>query len=368
MKKSKWIVTADWHFSNKNSKFRYNKEGVSDLLLAQRNFVKMLADELAKGEYSGIIVAGDVTDYATLDPVTATYFFDSISALIDTGKKVIILEGNHCISDNASVHTVVGSIRPFVDDKKCWCIINSAKIEMEDEQVSFWCFPYKPDYKAVEEEISMANQAMDSSFHNVMLFHFPTVNAVLDNGVDSKGGVNLSSDITSNFTVCLGGDFHKPQQLVNNDNAYYVGAPFDLKINQVGHRGVAVLDLNEDGSYSLSRLDNPFNYIIKGISSEETVSLIESGQDLSQCIVRVLDAPADEDRLKIEKVRSQFYSISVPSLRKIKKEKTEAPRVTEVFSKSRDIDVIKARVDLTASTLEVKQKAIEIFHKLVEEV
>lgn len=368
---SRWLVTADWHFTNKNSKFRYDKNGVSDLLNAQYEFGRWLANRLMDDDIDGLLMLGDATDYATLDPITATLFYKTVDMLVKTGKHVIFLEGNHCIVDDASLFTVIGAINPMVSSRKVHCIIEPRSLGVIEHGVRFFCRPYESDYKALEKSIEKDNELAATKdlieWHNVLLFHFPTVNAVLDNGVQSMNGVNLSQEITDNFTVCLGGDFHKPQQLVNNDNAYYVGAPFDLKMNQKGERGVGVLDLKEDGSYELSSIPNPFNYPMQSMEPEALVELIESGQDLSRCIVKVNDAPTDGDRLLIEAARDRFYSLSVPNLKKHKKEKSEQVSVIQTFSKSRDVDIIKSQLDQTEAPLVVRQKAIDIFQKLVEE-
>jgi DNA repair exonuclease SbcCD nuclease subunit len=367
MIESKWLVTADWHFTNKNSKFRFNSEGVSDLLIAQYQFVEELAELLDRGDYDGLIMAGDGTDYATLDPVTATYLYKAIGRLIGTGKHILLLEGNHCILDGAAVHTVVGAISPLTSGK-CYCVTSSELIEIEELGLRLWCEPYRSDYKEIEGRVNSINSSLDALWHNALVFHFPTTNAVLDNGVNSENGVNLSKEITDAFTVCLGGDFHRPQTLVGNEKAHYVGAPFDLKFNQEGHRGAVSVHFKSDGSYSMERIDNKLNFRIVTMPSREAVELIQSGQDLSRFIVKVSDVPEEDERDIIEAARSGFYSLSVPSVRKFKKKKADSISSIESFSKDRDLSVFAVSIGAAEASEDVKNRALEIIKKCIGEL
>jgi DNA repair exonuclease SbcCD nuclease subunit len=359
---SKWLVTADLHITNRHSKFRLNKDGVSDLLVAQQQMVDWIAQMLETEDYDGFILAGDVTDYPTMDPITLTVFNSCMKRLFKTGKKIIILEGNHCISDQGNVYTVVGAAKEIAMCDNSYMVTQTEVIKFDD--ITFYCCPFIADIEQIENTISRWNATADRSNNDVLLFHFPTVNAVLDNGLPSKKGVNLSREIVSNFTVCLGGDFHKPQQLVNTDNAYYVGAPFDLKFGQEGPRVVNSITI-ENGSYTIEQIPNPFNFPMTYID-EADIRSAESN-DMSRTIAKMKDSPSSEIvRSEIDKFRKKFYSLHLPPISKIQRERPKTASVMTGFGRSRDKDIIGAQLDSIGIDNELKTVAMGIFQKISE--
>lgn len=364
----KFLVTADWHISNKNSRFRVNNDGVSDLLIAQSNFVKWLVDELNTGKYDGLLFLGDLTDYATLDPVTMTFVNEMVGDLVATNVPMVFIEGNHCISDKQNNYTVVEALSKIVKVDHCNFVSKNESItwNIRGQDVTFHCFSYLSDFEKIESEVAELNSRIDPVKDiNVMLFHFPTVNAVLDNGVQSINGVNLSRGITNNFDVCLGGDFHKPQCLVNNENAYYVGAPFDLKFGQEGERGVAVLSLHGEG-YDLEHLPNPFDHPMITLEGAGAVSHLENTSYLGRTIVRLSSPPSESDRAKLEKMRPELYSLIIPGVRKMEKTELSSVRVIETFDSGRDLDVISRLVKSYDVDSDVKEEAGRVFQQISE--
>jgi DNA repair exonuclease SbcCD nuclease subunit len=359
---SKWLVTADVHFTNRHSKFRLDSNGVSDLLLAQQRMFFWIADMLEQEDYDGFILAGDVTDYPTMDPITLTVFNACMKRLFKTGKKIIILEGNHCVTDQGNVYTVVGAARELTMCDNAYMVTQMEVIKFDD--VTFYCCPFLPDPGLIEQTIGKWNDTANRKNNDVLLFHFPTVNAVLDNGLNSTKGVNLSKEITDNFTVCLGGDFHKPQKLIGTDNAYYVGAPFDLKFDQAGPRVVTSVTI-QNGSYTFEQIPNPYNFPMVYVKEEELSTLLET--DLSRTIARLRESPSDDSaRMKFESNRKKFYSLHLPSVSKVQKERPSKATVMAGFGRSRDKDIIGAQLDSIGIDTELKTVAINIFQKISE--
>ena len=359
---SKWLVTADLHLTNRHSKFRLNKDGVSDLLSAQQQMVEWIAQMLEQEDYDGFILAGDVTDYPTMDPITLTVFNACMKRLFKTSKKIIILEGNHCVSDQGNIYTVVGAAKELTMCDNAYMVTQTEVIEFED--ITFYCCPFLADIEQIESTIAKWNATAKRKNNDVLLFHFPTINAVLDNGLPSKKGVNLSQDITSNFTVCLGGDFHKPQQLVNTEHAYYVGAPFDLKFGQEGPRVLNSITI-ENGGYKIEQISNPFNFPMIYIDEQDMESLLS--QDMSRTIAKLKDSPSSEvARTDLEKFRKRFYSLHLPPVSKVQMEKPKTANVMAGFGRSRDRDIIGVQLDSIGIDNELKTVAMNIFQKISE--
>lgn len=358
---SRWLVTADLHLTNRHSKFKLNKDGVSDLILAQQGMIEWIAQMLEEEDYDGFIIAGDVTDYPTMDPITLTIFNACMKRLFKTGKKIIVLEGNHCVTDQGNIYTVVGAARELTMCDNAYMVTQMDVLKFED--VTFYCCPFLPDSHMIEQSIGKWNTSAKRENNDVLLFHFPTINAVLDNGLESKNGVNLSGEITSNFTVCLGGDFHKPQKLIGTDNAYYVGAPFDLKFGQAGPRVITSVTI-EDGKCTLEQIKNPYNFPMIYIEDEDIEGLLDT--DLSRTIARLRQSPSETARMMLESSRKKFYSLHLPSVSKIQREKPRATQVMSGFGRSHDKDIITAQLDSIGIDTELKTVAINIFQKISE--
>jgi DNA repair exonuclease SbcCD nuclease subunit len=359
---SKWLVTADLHLTNRHSKFRLNKDGVSDLLAAQQQMINWIAELLETQDYDGFVLAGDVTDYPTMDPITLTIFNACMKRLFKTGKKIIILEGNHCVSDQGNIYTVVGAAKELSMCENSYMITQTEVLHFDD--ITFYCCPFLADTEQIENTIANWNVSANRKNNDVLLFHFPTINAVLDNGLPSKKGVNLSKEIVDNFTVCLGGDFHRPQQLVNTDNAYYVGAPFDLKFGQEGPRVLNSITV-ENGSYKIEQIPNPFNFPMLYLDEQDMESLLS--EDMSRTIAKMKDSPSSEGaRADLEKSRKRFYSLHLPPVSKVQREKPKTANVLSGFGRSRDKDIIGAQLDNIGIDNELKTVAMNIFQKISE--
>jgi DNA repair exonuclease SbcCD nuclease subunit len=357
----KILATADLHITNSHSKFKCNKDGVSDLLIAQYNFISLLADELGRDEYDALVFLGDWLDKNILDPIVATYSNKMMSLLLKTGKPVIIIEGNHCISDEKNLYTIVGSMGELANYNNAYFVTSNDSVRIGD--VIFHCFPYKTDYEEVESEIAAINRQLDTDLINVMLFHLPTTNAVLDNGCPSEKGVNLSRDIIDNFDVCLGGDFHRPQKLINTDNAYYVGAPFDLKFGQDGERGYKSVVLSK-GTVEIEHHDNPFNYPMLTLTQDLATDVLDGDWDLSTALVR-LEPPIDPDiAVAMKEQRKNFYSLSIPSYRVIPEQR--AAKTLSTFSRTEDLHVIKSELETLTDDKPLIQEALNLLTVMVE--
>lgn len=368
---SKWLVTADNHLTNRHSKFKLDNDGVSDFLKAQWEFFDWCAQLLEDDDYDGCLILGDITDHSTLDPLTLTYLHKCLARLFKTGKKIIVLEGNHCITDQGNLFTVVGAASELWhaaeagEEVQVRFVTQREKIHVNG--VDFYCCPYLSDYDAVEEGIAEWNKEVKKAdVPSVLLYHFPTVNAVLDNGLPSQKGVNLSKDICDNFTVCLGGDFHKPQRLINTSNAYYVGAPFDLKFGQMGPRVITNLIIDhENDEYELEQIENPFNFPMIYIDEDNVKEVLER-DDLSRTIARLREAPSEDLRLLMESHRDRFYSLYLPSLSKVKKDRPEGVQVLGDLSRSRDRDILSSQLEELGADKEMRATALDIFQKIAE--
>lgn len=354
----KCLIFSDLHLTNKHSKFRYTDSGVSELLVAQEKFVNWVAKKAEEDdEVSGLWFLGDWSDYETLDPILQTYSNRLIKRLISTGKQVVFLEGNHCISDKGNVFTVIGAINEALYDiEDCYFVHQQSSIRLMDNLVVH-VFPYISDYAELYNNISSVNESIeDSDDVDIMLFHFPTVNALLDNGLPAQTGVELTYDIVNNFDICLGGDFHQPQKIL--DDAFYVGAPFSLKFNEKGQRVLTELVISEDG-YELNRYDNPFNYDMLSVTEEELPECFENPE---QTILKVNGGIKAERRMELESMG--FYKLTIPKIRAKQKQVSEDLLIEDDVG---DFDLISRYLDEFELSDKEKSKAIEIYKGFISQ-
>jgi DNA repair exonuclease SbcCD nuclease subunit len=347
-KSLKLLAFADLHISNRNSTFLFTGK-VSDLLIAQEKYVEHVANLARLHEVDAILFLGDWTDYPTMDTVTLTYNNRLIKLLSDEGIPVIFIEGNHCIEDVELQYTVISATAEMSDPQSPVYFIHQPEtvaMVLKETEVQFHCFPFKSDYKTLESEIAEKNStiANDDKTCHVMLFHFPSVNAILDNGVNSIRGVNVAQEYISNFAVVLGGDFHKPQQLINTDRAYYVGAPFDLKHGEhLETRGTSLVNLIfEKGvwKHEVELIANPYLIPIEKLSAEEFLS--KSDEELSSGVYRVVGEIDDKTSLLIKAKRKTAYRLDVAKTKKrIDKGVIKKAGVIGQFGISKEIDIFK---------------------------
>tara|TARA_Y100000034_G_scaffold130321_2_gene188500 strand:+ start:54189 stop:55274 length:1086 start_codon:yes stop_codon:yes gene_type:complete len=247
------LASADWHLRSKHSAFPLGEDGASDLLRAQKEAIEQFVGLYRSGDYDLTVIAGDLTEYSVLDVATlnALAYFMRLLSEEDHGP-VLILEGNHCIERKDNLYTVMGAFGLVVADH-VKVSIHQELVEYEDFCV--WCVPYRSDYKGIEADIKeMSEKAKKMDGHQIMAFHLPSRNALLDNGFEANSGVSITSDITEGFDVCIGGDYHRHQFLKGNPKAFYTGAPFDLKFGEEDKRVFCDVMLNSDGSFEIDTI------------------------------------------------------------------------------------------------------------------
>lgn len=304
------LATADLHFTSRHSAFPTGRDGASDLLRVQKEAVEQFVDLYRSGEYDLAIVAGDVTEVPTLDPATMDLlaFFMQLLNEEDHGP-VIILEGNHCIDRKDNLYTVMGSFKRLAAPHVFVSVQQeSFAFSMESGEVRVWCFPYRSDYKGIEEDIKSASEmAKQEHAIHIMTFHFPASNAILDNGIDAEKGVALTADITEGFHVGIGGDYHTHQFLKGNDKCFYTGSPHDLKFGEAQERAFCSVEVTRDG-FTVERIPVVSHVPMLTLTYEEAVSNPEL---LKRAVVRIQEPLSSVQRMKLESMSPYAYSSRV---------------------------------------------------------
>ncbi len=343
----KLLCFSDLHLTNRNPKFKITN-GISDLLTRQSQFVHWLVDKYHEEEYDFLLFLGDWTDYPTLDPVTQTVSSELLARII-AETNCVLIEGNHCISDTKGLHTVLGAVKPYIemlheDESDNILVTSNSQILSSDGMVAFHCFPYASNFPKLEAAIARANEELDTDIYNIMLFHFPTTNAVLDNQLQSKKGVALLDEIICNFDIVIGGDFHRPQQLLGAENAFYVGAPFDFNYgDHVEERGAMSVEFDDEGDIIVDMIENPFRPHIRKITAEEAIKLTK--QELENNVYRVVGEDVDPDiRAQLQEMRETAYRMDLSVRKKSDFVLSADVKVIESIDPRSDVDVLTEAV------------------------
>lgn len=360
----KILAFADLHISNKNSKFRYSGR-VNDLLAQQVKYVLHVCDLAESENVDAILFLGDWTDYPTLDTVTATYSNQMISFLINLRRPIIFLEGNHCIEDSKLQYTVLTSAEQLVSQEaKAWFIANLEVVQIK--QAMFYCVPYNSDYKKLEKDIldfnnlALENKERGVAKHHILLFHFPSTNAVLDNGVNSSNGVALTQDIIGNFDICLGGDFHKPQKLVGTQNAYYVGAPFDLNFgDHVEDRGTAIIDTEDN---SIRWVPNPYAIDIRKVDANDFLEMDD--EDIKGNIFKVVGEVSANDIEKMSYKKSLAYRVDMALAKKKPIQMSRQIKSAKYYSRGKEVEYIAQMLSDQQLNEETRKGVLELFNSV----
>jgi DNA repair exonuclease SbcCD nuclease subunit len=354
----KLLCFSDLHLTNKSPKFKI-RDHVSDLLTHQCQFVDWIIQEYDRGGYDYLLFLGDWTDYPTLDPVVQTKSNELLGRLVKETRCVMI-EGNHCISDAKGAFTVLGAAEAFLKGLDHSNAIVSQQKMVEFPNVRFWCYPYVSDYLALAEQIASDNANLDEQFVNVMLFHFPTTNAVLDNSLQSKKGVALTQDIISNFDIVIGGDFHRPQKLLLAERAYYVGAPFDFNYgDHVEKRGAMSVKLASNKEPVVEWIDNPFRVKIRKVTVDEVLSMGE--KEIEEGIFRVVgETPDLKTMQQLSKLAKNSYKMDLSVKPADEFELSDSIRVIESIDPSRDAAMLENTLSGHARVKDIMKKFKEV--------
>lgn len=332
MNKVRVAAFSDLHITNRHSKFARNGK-VSSLLEAQLNFANFFASWCEGNTVDMVLFGGDLNDYTTLDPVTLSYtveILDRISQISDRGflipKEFCI--GNHSIQDKAGRFSVPGaltSIKQYRDNRltthPCTLSAGWGLTGCEKLQVAVVSYNDDPDkmLKQIHDAAIIARLCYDSyGTRSILLVHSPVKGARLDNGMTSEFGLVLDKSDLDKFDLCLFGDFHKHQKIPGTDNAYYIGAPFDLKFGEHEPRGFLCVDMDIDtGEYTMTHIRNPYQIPMVDVSIEDLPS------QAPNAVARVIGADSKQLR-ELKALYPEMRLYMHPDKTQVQEEEREA--------------------------------------------
>ncbi len=301
-------IISDLHLTNSNRHYRVASDGQSDLLSRQKAFL----DYIAQSDAHAILDLGDATDEEIVNPYVLSALNDLLlGSIAKTGKLVIHLEGNHCIVDGENVYSILASYKNRISDNVRLTVDQPSDmvIEVEGKKIYIRSVPYIGDYEKMRQMIVKPLDELYVDFA-LLLYHAPTVNAMMDNGLPATKGLHLQSEDLDQYNLAIAGDFHRPQSfMVGETPVYYCGAPFALTRGQNFDLQYRRLEVFEDGSFELSSIPNPFSISIKDVEYDK---LNIDDYDPASTVLYVNNTPHSE-RKRVNNLLKDagFYSYKI---------------------------------------------------------
>ncbi len=247
----KVIGLADFHIGN----YRYPIRGpLVDLLKAH---VMHMAMQTNPDVY---LFAGDA--FRTRTPTAQDYadFGEIISGL---NAELIMIPGNHDIIGSREATTL-----DVFDEYDGVTLIKEPKV-IQRNTFQVCCVPWLPakslssfgldaqdNSKAIRMLLDLLKAQLEPGKYSILLAHCTALGTEYHDGASTVLGNDVlwTSDMFSDFDLCVLGHIHKPQPVKGTDNAYYVGSPCPVSFNEASQKKTLFIF---DGAPILKEIDAP---------------------------------------------------------------------------------------------------------------
>lgn len=301
----KVAIFSDLHLQNQNKHYKTDTDGRGDLNRRQEQFI----DHIASLDCDIVLNLGDSTDEEIVDPFVLATLNHLLLGPLSYKALVVHLEGNHCITDSGNVYSILSAYKDKISDNVRLTVdqANDIVLDVAGKSIYIRSVPYIGDYEAM---LNMITKPLDTTYNDlsILVYHAPTVNALMDNGLPATKGLEFKPDDLDQFDLAIAGDFHRPQRFMVGDTpVYYCGAPFALTRGQNFRLGYRTLTVYDDGSYELEDHDNPYAIYIRDVEFGE-----EYPPHPERTVCYVNNVPHENKKDEIENLRRiGYYSYKV---------------------------------------------------------
>jgi DNA repair exonuclease SbcCD nuclease subunit len=229
----RFIHTADWHIGGASF--------LPDTLERSEAILKSICDLASKNNISTIVVAGDLFDDADTTYKQRNLLENFLLEWDAKGFNFLIIPGNHDLL-NSSGDSSIKYLSLLSDHNRFFqsVITETTKLHVV-EDVGFLLLCHRPKY--FKEDLDKAFQEVQQKggFKKlVVVGHELIKGSVLDNNFVMSKGAEIPPIPVDYFAL---GDIHKYQQM--SENAYYSGAPYQLKFGENPNKGVLIVDTDQ---------------------------------------------------------------------------------------------------------------------------
>ena len=232
-------------------------------LLPDQEYILQQIVSIADGERAdAVLIAGDVYQRSSPQAEAMALFDSFVSRLVNLGKQVFIISGNHDSALRISYFSsLIKSSGVYVTEAFDGTL-QSVALRDRDGEIVVWMLPFlRPSQvkrMLPEEKIATYQDAVeavlrqtpvDPKVRNILLCHqFITGCETSDSEERAVGGLdNIDASVFDAFDYVALGHIHKPQR-VHRDTLRYAGSPLKYSFSEANHhKSVTIVDVPEEG-------------------------------------------------------------------------------------------------------------------------
>ncbi len=236
-------------------------------LLPDQEYVLQQITSVAQGEQAdAVLIAGDVYQRSSPQAEAMALFDAFVSQLVNMGKKVFVISGNHDSAARISYFSSLVKASGVYVTEAFDGALQSVALRDGHGEIVVWMLPFlRPSQvkRALPEaKIATAQDAVeavlrrtpvDTKKRNILLCHqFITGCETSDSEEWAVGGLDsIDAAVFDAFDYVALGHIHKPQR-VRRDTLRYAGSPLKYSFSEADHRKSATLvDVGEKGEIAV---------------------------------------------------------------------------------------------------------------------
>lgn len=232
------------------------------LLLDQEAILQQIVSIADSEQVEAVLIAGDVYQRSSPQAEAMALFDAFVSHLVQLGKKVFVISGNHDSAQRISYFSSLISSSGVYVTEAFEGKMQSVTLQDSDGDIVIWMLPFlRPSQvkrKLPEEKIITYQDAVeavlrqtpiDPAKRNILMCHqFITGSEISDSEERAVGGLdNIDASVFDAFDYVALGHIHKPQRILR-DTLRYAGSPLKYSFSEANHqKSVAIVTMREKG-------------------------------------------------------------------------------------------------------------------------
>lgn len=235
----------------------------------QRHILRKIENIVAKNNFDGVLIAGDIYDKAIPSAEAVDLFNDFLTNLVEKNVKVFVISGNHDSPERIGFASKILSkagvyMSPAYNGK-----IDPIKLEDGYGHINIYLLPYiKPSYVRQfhpMDEISTYNEALkivvddmdvNKNERNILLAHQFLGHAEKDGSEEASiGGMDIVDEsIFTDFDYVALGHIHKKQTIKNKMR--YSGTPLKYSFSEnKNQNSVTIVEIKDKGKLTIDEIE-----------------------------------------------------------------------------------------------------------------
>lgn len=351
----------------------------------QKYILNQIKDIVVKEKVDAVLITGDVYDKGIPSSEAVLLLDNFLTSLIELGKKVFIISGNHDSKERLSFGKNIFKDKELYIETEYEGTLRKIVLNDEKGALSIYMLPFvKPALvrKYFDEEIKSYNDAVkliiekvqiDSLERNILMVHqFVTGEGISplrsEEEVYSLGGIdNVDVALFDNFSYVAMGHVHRPQKLLR-ETVRYAGSPLKYSFSECLYdKSVPIIDFDKEVKVSLvSLIPRRDMRVIEGFYDDLIYKRIDNLGDTNDYLkIVLLDENEVMDAIsKLREVYPNILKLEFKNSRIVDKEDNYS------FSEVRDRDELSLFREFYEfqNNIDMDEKRLEIMKKIIEEL